>query len=384
MFYQRKIRIGYHNLPLIVKVVISVFIVLLLTYSIEIIIFLMMTPENGSQEMTFSFETLGKGLAYFLIANLLVSMILISLFELSRKHVTIRWWHILLLLVICFPASIASKIVYTILRTGFRGGEFVDFSFFSGLANYPSLLSAMLAYGITVYWNVARIEHENAVRAEALLKDARWQMLRYQVNPHFLFNSLNSIMALINRDKDLARSVVNELASYFRYTLSWNNVSVISLQEEINAVSHFLEIQKIRFEDRLVYSIDMEEAAAGILIPIFGLQTLVENAVKYGLKTHSGVVYIRIAARKEKDFYIISVTNSGKLWDVNGKDMEENSFGTGTGLSNLKARLEIMYSGRAIFILEEEDNSVDATIRIPVGSFSSLSKVNLISGRPGM
>jgi hypothetical protein len=361
--------LAYSKLPLFIKVAFSVFIVLLLTYSIEILLYLLLTPQGGDKDMTFAFETVVKGMAYFLVANLMVSLILIALFELTRKESKIKWWHIILIIVICLPGSIAAKIVYTFLRTGFKGGEFIDFSFLSGLANYPSLLSAMLAYGLTIYWNVARTEHDNAIRAEALLKDARWQMLRYQVNPHFLFNSLNSIMAMINRDKDLARSMVNELASYFRYTLSWNDISVISLEEEISAVTHFLQIQKIRFEDKLEYSIEIEEAAANIKVPVFGLQTLVENAVKYGLKTHHGVVLIKVSVRKEDEVFTVSVSNTGTLWRNNDGDDEEKSLGTGTGLSNLKARLEIMYSGKAGLTISEENNRVDATIKIPAEQY---------------
>ncbi|HPF01766.1 MAG TPA: histidine kinase [Bacteroidales bacterium] len=259
----------------------------------------------------------------------------------------------------------ASKFLYTVLRSGFSGNEFVDFSFLSGLANYPSLLNALLAYGLTVYWNTARIEHENALKAEALLKDARWQMLRYQVNPHFLFNSLNSIMALINRDKDLARSMVNELASYFRYTLSWNDLSVISVQEEINAVSHYLEIQKIRFKDKLIYQVEADEMAKNIQIPIFGLQTMVENAVKYGLKTSSGTVKVIISVSKKEDYCEITVSNSGKLWHNSNIDEKSNNSGTGTGLLNLQGRLELLYGGKSHFQIKEENDIVTATIKIP-------------------
>jgi hypothetical protein len=355
----------YHGLPLSVKVAISVFTILLLTYSIEIIIFVLMVPPNGSQDMTFAFYSLLKGLGYFMLANLIISFILIFLFELTRKKIVIKWWHILLLLMICFPASIASKILYTVFRSGFSGEEFVDFSFLSGLANYPSLLNALLAYGITIYWNTARIEHENALKAEALLKDARWQMLRYQVNPHFLFNSLNSIMALINRDQDLARTMVNELASYFRYTLSWNDLSVISVQEEINAVSHYLEIQKIRFKDKLVYHIESDGTAENIQIPIFSLQTMVENAVKYGLKTSSGTVNVIISVTRKEDYCEITVSNSGKLWHNSNNNDKLNNSGTGTGLLNLQGRLQLLYGGKSHFQIKEENDNVIATMKIP-------------------
>ncbi len=365
------------KVPLMIRVAASVLLVLFLTYSIEIIIFITVVPKDGSPDMTYAFDNLIKGLGYFMTANFIVAMILISLIELTRKQVAFKWWHVLLLVLICFPGSLASKIIYTLMRTGFRGGEFVDFSFMSGLANYPSLLSAMLAYGITVYMVVARREHENALKAEALLNDARWQMLRYQVNPHFLFNSLSSIMTLINRDRELARSVVNELASYFRYTLSWNDLSVISLKEEIGAVTHFLEIQKIRFEDRLSYSVEADESVTEIEIPIFGLQTLVENAVKYGRKTHSGVVHISIAARMEEEFCYISVTNTGRLWHDHDDDSEDKKAGTGTGLSNLQARLDLMYSGKAGFTIREENDNVTAEIKIPAVSASRSSNAGL-------
>jgi sensor histidine kinase YesM len=360
-----------------IRVAASVLLVLFLTYSIEILIFITVVPKDGNPDMTYAFDNLIKGLGYFLTANFIVAMILISLIELTRKQVDFKWWHVLMLVLICFPGSLASKIIYTLMRTGFKGGEFVDFSFMSGLANFPSLLSAMLAYGITVYISVARREHENALKAEALLNDARWQMLRYQVNPHFLFNSLSSIMTLINRDKELARSVVNELASYFRYTLSWNDLSVISLKEEIGAVTHFLEIQKIRFEDKLSYSVETDESVTEIEIPIFGLQTLVENAVKYGRKTHSGVVHIRIATRIEEEFCYISVTNTGRLWHDHDGDSQENRPGTGTGLSNLQARLNLLYSEKAGFTIREENNSVTAEIKIPAGSVSRSSNTGL-------
>lgn len=360
-----------------IRVAVSVLLVLFLTYSIEILIFVTMVPKDGNPDMIYEFDNLIKGLGYFLTANFIVAMILISLIEMTRKQVAFKWWHALMLVLICFPGSLASKIIYTLMRTGFKGGEFVDFSFMSGLANYPSLLSAMLAYGITVYISVARREHENALKAEALLNDARWQMLRYQVNPHFLFNSLSSIMTLINRDKELARSVVNELASYFRYTLSWNDLSVISLKEEIGAVTHFLEIQKIRFEDKLSYSVETDESVSEIEIPIFGLQTLVENAVKYGRKTHSGVVHVRISTRLEEEFCYISVTNTGRLWHEHDGDSQEKRPGTGTGLSNLQARLDLMYSEKAGFTIREENNSVTAEIKIPAKTVSRSSNNGL-------
>ena len=355
-----------------IKVALSVLLVLFLTYSIEILLFVSMVPRDGNPDMTYAFDTLIKGLGYFLTANFIVSMILISITELTRRQMTFRWWHVVVLLIICFPGSVASRIVYTFLRAGFTGGEFVDFSFMSGLSNYPSLLSAMLVYGITVYRSVAREEHENALKAEALLNDARWKMLRYQVNPHFLFNSLNSVIALINKDKELARSVVNELASYFRYTLSWNDISVISLREEIQAVSHFLEIQKIRFEDKLNYSVEMTDEAEELMIPIFGLQTLVENAVKYGLKTHPGMVTVKITALREDDFYRVTVSNTGKLWHNKESETDGRNPGTGTGLSNLKARLELLFQGRATLTVTEDSNTVTASIVIPAGMDSLL------------
>jgi LytS/YehU family sensor histidine kinase len=172
-------------------------------------------------------------------------------------------------------------------------------------------------------------------------------------------------MALINRDQDLARSMVNELASYFRYTLSWNDLSVISVQEEINAVSHYLEIQKIRFKDKLEYHIEADETAVNVQIPIFGLQTMVENAVKYGLKTSSGTVKVVVSVSKKEDYCEIMVSNSGNLWRNSTDDEKLSNSGTGTGLLNLQGRLELLFGGKSHFQIKEENDNVIATIKIP-------------------
>lgn len=361
----------FNKLPLFIKVGLAVTAVLLLTYSIEIVLYIFLIPKDGDPEMTVTLNTLAQGLSYYLVANLIVSLILIAIFEYARKNTTFRWWYVIILLLICYPASLASKILYTLLRTGFKMGEFIDFSFLSGLSNYPSLLSAILAYGITIYWNVARVERENKLKAEAMLKDARWKMLRYQVNPHFLFNSLNSIMALINKDKDLARKVVNELSAYFRYTLSWNDRSVISFSEELKAVTHYLEIQKIRFRERLDYNFEIELKPDELVVPIFSLQILVENAVKYGLKTCPGVVKVEIKAMEENECFIISVANSGRLWNGNNEDTQDyNTDGTSSGLINLRERLDLMYKGHAGFSLFETQQRVIAEIRIKKSAYN--------------
>ena len=354
---------GYRRIPLYIRISLSILIIELFYSSIYFTLYfagLKVTPEGLTEPFS---EVLFRRVIR-VVATLVVAAIMIALLEIPRKRVHARWWHLLLLGFICYPGSMAISILYRFLSSldnVLKGLQF-------GMSvYYTDLLLALLAYGFTVMWETAREEYENSLKADAYAKEAKWQMLRYQVNPHFLFNSLNSIMALINRDKDQARYVVNELSSYFRYTLSWNDSSVIPLSEEIKAVSHYLEIQKIRFEERLKYTIRIEKDLNDLEIPIFGLQTLVENGVKFGLKTCSGIVNIIIEAERIGNFRVITVSNSGRIFSPeNGKDSAYKD-GTSSGLTNLKGRLEIMYPG-SVFELFAKEEMVIARIKIGLNS----------------
>jgi sensor histidine kinase YesM len=359
------------QIPVFWKAFLAMAIVTLLWTLNNMIVRFVIFPVQDNENFI-SYGHYLKGYALLFISIMLVATILILIFEIPRKKIRPRWWHLLLLAVIAYPATIAVFLVYNILFSGFRAVNLSSFPIYNGLQYYPELLLIMLAYAVILYYENARLEHENALKAEALANEAKWQMLRYQVNPHFLFNSLNSIMALINEDKKLARSVVNELSSYFRHTLSWNGKSLISVDEELHAVMHYLYIQKIRFENRIHISFNIEDEIREFLIPVFGLQSLIENAIKYGIKTHEGEVNIMVEAYRERDNIIIKVSNTGKLFKHDSTETDPDKDGTRSGLENLKGRLDLLYPEKNSLTLYENEGMVIAEIKI--NTVSSLVK----------
>ena len=194
-----------------------------------------------------------------------------------------------------------------------------------------------------VYRDQANAEAERALRATALATEAELAMLRYQVNPHFLFNSLNSIRALIDESPASAREMVTQLAELFRYSLRTARDTELTVGDEFTAVRNYLEIQKIRFEDDLDAAAELEDSAARTQLPGFLIHPLVENAVKYGLETSARPLRVRVRAWRDGDRLDVEVTNTGRWLDGEPKP---NGNGTGTGLRNLRARLAHLYPGR--------------------------------------
>jgi sensor histidine kinase YesM len=222
------------------------------------------------------------------------------------------------------------------------------------------LLSA--TYYITHLIHQSVSQKEKANKAEALAKDVQLKMLRYQINPHFLFNVLNSIYTLIDENTDKSKKLVIDMSEYYRYTLN-KQEHTISIEKEVESILKYFEIQKTRFEEDFHYEISVDESVKSVLIPSFLINLLVENAIKYGTKTEKQKLIVDISIRMEGKILSIKVSNTGKLF--NGKpDGEKSHDGTGNGIENLKHRLGLYYSENHSFSLKEADGWVIATIEI--------------------
>jgi sensor histidine kinase YesM len=205
-------------------------------------------------------------------------------------------------------------------------------------------------------------QKETANRAEALAKDVQLKMLRYQINPHFLFNVLNSIYTLIDENTDKAKKLVIDMSEYYRYTLN-KQENTISIEKEVESIMKYFEIQKTRFEEEFHYEISVDEAVKSVLIPSFLMHLLVENAIKYGTKTEKQKLIVNLSIRMEHKILSIKVSNTGKL--LNAKTRGDKSIdGTGNGIENLKHRLGLYYNDSYSFSLKEEDGWVIADIEI--------------------
>lgn len=208
------------------------------------------------------------------------------------------------------------------------------------------------------YWQKAQSERENALQSLALANKAQVEMLRYQLNPHFLFNALNSIRASVDEDAKRAKQMITSLSEFLRYSLLHESAKKIELYEEIEAVKNYLAIEKIRFEDKLEVAVAVEKSAEDFKVPCFLLNPLVENAIKHGLQTSAKPLKIKISAQLSDDTLILEVSNSGKL--------QNSSKGNGTkiGLKNVRERLEKLFGDGAKFELKEESGFVKAKIEI--------------------
>jgi signal transduction histidine kinase len=189
--------------------------------------------------------------------------------------------------------------------------------------------------------------------------EANLTALRSQINPHFLFNTLNTISALIHDSPDLAESAVEKLAFIFRYTLKVSSQNFVPLSNEIQLVTTYLEIEKIRFGERLEVSIEVEPDTRDILMPAFILQTLTENCIKHGIAKILGKGRVSIATFQEKGFLICEVID-------NGPGIDLSRIYKSTGLSNSIARLENMYGMKNLLYFENTGSGTYVRLRIPL------------------
>ncbi len=216
----------------------------------------------------------------------------------------------------------------------------------------------VLAYHLYHY---SRLEIETVKENAQLLlriKEAQLNNLSAQLNPHFFFNSLNNIKFLVLENPDSARRAIDLLSELLRNSLNSNAGKLICLDDEINLVKDYLELEKIRFEERLQIEMEITLDTTKYFILPLSIQSLVENAIKHGIEKRKSGGCIVIKIEEKNHFININVQNTGKLSKEN-KDK-------GIGLNNLQERLLLQYNGKAFFEIKEMENeTVLATILIP-------------------
>jgi two-component system, LytTR family, sensor kinase len=252
----------------------------------------------------------------------------------------------------------------------FRGEWILDGAFSDGAL--PLFGWSLLRLGVR-YNTALREQREQALRAEAAARDAQLRMLAYQLNPHFLFNTLNSIRALINEDRARARDMVTALAGYLRYALVERPLHVALLEEEVASVRGYLAIEQVRFEERLDARMDIEPAALRCEVPAFLLNPLVENAVKHGAAGTAGApLVLRVEGRLVgRERLRVVVENTGRLGAADGgraagpPDDGGNGLPGGLGLANVRARLEALHPADHRLDIEQADGRVRVVVELP-------------------
>jgi hypothetical protein len=194
------------------------------------------------------------------------------------------------------------------------------------------------------YARAAQVQERRAAEFRSAAQGAELRALRYQVNPHFLFNTLNSLSALVMSDKrDEAERMILNLSTFFRTSLSGDPTEDVKLSEEIQLQRLYLDIEAVRFPKRLQIEIEVPEALRDVCVPGLILQPLVENAVKYGVARSRQPVTVRILAHEDSGGLVLSVENDGKPGDL----AAEGGGGTGVGLANVRDRLLARFGDQA-------------------------------------
>ena len=221
---------------------------------------------------------------------------------------------------------------------------------------YYSILT--LIYYLVIYYN----DLQTKLKDENFLKDAlrntELNLLKSQINPHFLFNSLNSISALTFISPQKAQDMIISLSDYLRYSISFPDKELVSLGTEIENIERFLAIEKIRFGERLAYTFELEKGIEKQLIPPMILQPIIENAIKHGVYQSTELVHILIAMELKEDYTNIIVSN-------NFEPAEINQTGVGLGLKNCSERLRILYGNQDLIRTNKEKNQFTVNVIIP-------------------
>ena len=209
---------------------------------------------------------------------------------------------------------------------------------------------------IYILWHY--IEFTNS---EGLIKELQLKTIKSQMNPHFIFNALNSIRALVDEDPQRARQAITELSNILRSSIQADQSEVTSLEKELNIVKDYLALEYIRFADRLIVEYAIDDNTRNNQMPPMMLQTLVENAIKHGLGKQPGNCLIKIISTYEDNKHLLMVQNTGVLDQEVGRD--------GFGLQSTKNRLNILYRGNAAFeIYQSQPTQVTAKLIIPIAS----------------
>jgi sensor histidine kinase YesM len=238
---------------------------------------------------------------------------------------------------------------------------------------FVSWLFITFPFGVAVYLSVVGIEHAiryfaemrtrelQMARLSEQLSGARFAALQAQLNPHFLFNTLNTIAVLVrDDDRTGAVRIVEQLSDVLRRTLTRHRTNEVTLAEELDLVRQYLAIEQARFSDRLRPAFDAADALQSAAVPSFALQHLVENAIRHGIAKHPDAGYVGVVARRHQDTLEMTVVDDGGGIDERAAELK------GHGIDNTRERLRALYGDRAsLTVARAATGGTVATLRIP-------------------
>ena len=297
------------------------------------------------------FLVLGLSLWY---STKFISFEIYSTLKIVTNHVTAAF----------FTSGIWISIGYYILSNIFSSDRIylnflydsIVWRFFIGMLYYFIIVS--LIY-IIIYYNNFQEKVLKEAELKSLVKEAELKSLKYQINPHFIFNALNSISALTLSEPKLAQEMTINLSSFLRKTLSLNETQKSRLTDELANAKLYLEIEKIRFGDKFSYSEELSGECSEIEVPSMILQPLFENAIKHGVYESIEPVNIHFICEDQIDYIKITIRNNYDEEAVSHK-------GEGIGMSNIQSRLRMIYNQENLLKFSKKDGIFTVTIFIPI------------------
>ncbi|MEQ6120455.1 histidine kinase [Reichenbachiella sp. MALMAid0571] len=263
------------------------------------------------------------------------------------------------LTVVCW--LVLSKLLLSLLFTG--NEDYLEFLNQTGLwraiigVMYYSLI--ILTFFLVHYYLDLQEKTGKELQLKSLLNESELKMLKAQINPHFIFNSLNSISALTMTMPEKAREMVIKLSDFLRYSIGKESTEMNSLKEELQNVSLYLDIEKIRFGERLEFNIEANQSFLVVKVPNLILQPILENAVKYGVNESTDVVVINLSCELSGDLLHIVVSNNIDPESIARK-------GEGIGLENIRKRLSLIYGRTDLLLVDKKEDTFKVVVKVPV------------------
>ncbi len=286
---------------------------------------------------------------------------LIKAFHLKPPMVPKKWW-LLTISLICILVAFNltnSAIAEWLHLYNPKTKVSVDKRFLINLvSDSPLILVWVSVYYIWHYIELGTHTEVQKVQLESLVKELELKTIKSHINPHFIFNALNSIRALVDENPERARTAITELSNILRSSMQAEKLETVPLERELNIVKDYLALEHIRFEDRLQIEYDIDEDTLDQPVPPMMLQTLVENAIKHGISKHKSGGLVRVVSDYRNNHHELIVQNSGTM------SMQDD--GEGFGLSSTRNRLKLLFGQEASFSISETEEMVEAKIVMPV------------------
>ncbi len=328
---------------------------------------------------------LGFALVHYLgsllhdLRDIFVMIILLNayagwLFTVPLRYIYRRVWNLppikiaLVVIIASYLTGVLWQVVkninyWEIYKHGYQPDFWLMYTRSSVWSFYIILSWSGLYFG-TKYYQMFQVEKQRVLKANTVAHQAQLKMLRYQLNPHFLFNTLNAISTLILLKENVtANSMVTKLSDFLRYSLEKDPMKKVTLNDEIQALELYLAIEKVRFEERLQIDVNISEQCQNALVPSMILQPLAENAIKHAIATQEQGGSITISVNNFGEDLMIEVADDGPGTEIiDGNLYREN----GVGLVNTRERLQALYRENfSLIVANNTPSGVKVNIRMP-------------------